>query len=122
MMLSHDFARALLERRNHDLRFVAEVCYPGRDDEDGDVCCTQMADDRARTVYGVGDDVEVLTYDSEHDVLDVALGPIFAGQQGGYTLSPEEVALLKHALGGHTLIDPRSPALSKLRKSLEDAA
>lgn len=97
-MLSHDFARALLERRNHDLRFVTEVCFPGHDDEEGETNRTQMADDRAREVYGMGDDVEVLAYDSKDDVLDVMLGPIFAGRQGGYTLSPEEVQRLLRIL------------------------
>ncbi len=120
-MLSHDFARALLERRNHDLRFVAEVCYPGHDDEDGDICRTQMVDDRARTICGVGDDVEVLAYDSDDDVLDVRLGPMFAGQTGGYMLSPEQVKLLILFLGGNGLIGRRSPAIVELRKALENA-
>lgn len=95
-MLSHDFASALLARRNHDMRFVSEVCFPGQDE--GEINHTQMADDRARTVYGMAEDVEVLAYDSEDDVLDVMLGPIFAGQQGGYTLSPEEVQRLLRIL------------------------
>jgi hypothetical protein len=117
-MLSHDFARALLERRNHDLRFVAEVCYPARDDESGDICRTELADERARVVHGLGDDIEVLNYDSEHDVLDVMLGPIFAGQQGGYTLSPEEVQRLLRILSSLQL----GRESLALRDRLKDAA
>jgi hypothetical protein len=94
-MLSHDLAHRLLERRNHDLRFVSEVSFPGADDE-VDVCSTQLADDRYRTVHGreAKDVPEVLTYDADDDVLDVLLGPIYAGRQGGYVLDPEEVEMV----------------------------
>lgn len=96
-MLSHDFAQALLKRRNHDMRFAAEVCFPGRDDEDGDLCRTQMMDDRNRTV-GHPEPVEILSYSSEDDVLEVALGPIFAGEEGGYYFPPEEALMVLKAL------------------------
>jgi hypothetical protein len=98
-MLSHDFARALLARRNHDLRFIVEVCMPGRpDEEDGEINRTRLADDRAREVYGTDKDVEILEYDSSDDMLDVMLGPIFAGEQGGYYLTREEAQLVRKAL------------------------
>jgi len=116
-MLSHDFANALLARRNHDLRFVTEVCFPGNDDE-GEINRTQMADDRARTVYGMAEDVEVLNYDSKDDALDVMLGPIFAGQQGGYTLSREEVQRLLRILSSLQL---GSESMA-LRDRLRDAS
>lgn len=96
-MLSHDFARELLKRRNHDLRFVVDVSVPGHDDEP-ETCTVQMEDDRHRATGAAGDPPEVLTYDGEDDLLDVRLGQVFLGRQGDYTLSGDEVLLVLKAI------------------------
>lgn len=121
-MLSHDFANALLKRRNNDLRFVAEVVNPG-EEEDGKLTSTELADDRAREVYGTDEDVEVVEYDSENDCLNVYLGPIFAGSEGEATLSAEEVDLVTEALslaagGLGGIFHPKRDATLKLRDRL----
>lgn len=117
-MLSHDFAESLLRRRNHDMRFTAEVCFPGRDDEDGEINTTQMMDDRNRTI-GSEEHSQVISYSSEDDVLEVELGPIFAGEEGGYYLRPEEVRELLEKLDTGDWV---SPLLLKLRQALSDAS
>lgn len=119
-MLSHDFAKLLLSCRNNDLRFNVEVNAVGHDDEDGDWCRTKLADDRAREVYGMDEDVEILKYSSEDDMLDVFLGPVFAGKVGEYTLSAEEVRLISGLLKdaeARGAID-RNPATDALRRSI----
>jgi hypothetical protein len=125
-MLSHDFAKLLLKRRSHDLRFVAEVSLPGHDDLE-DVCRTALADDRARAV-GIEPPESILSYDSDDDMLDVALGPIFAGQQGSYYLNPQEALMALKAvetqmhLISHIGMDLAClEAFTQLRKRIKDA-
>lgn len=124
-MLSHDFAKLLLSRRNNDLRFVAEVCCPGHDDEDGDVCRTRMEDDYRREIgQPEVDPDQLVTYDSDDDALDVSLGPIYAGKQGEYTLSAEEVQLVRGILkdGDARGAIERSERVNALRQALNAAS
>jgi hypothetical protein len=126
-MLSHDFAHALLKRRNHDLRFLVDASLPGHDDDDR-AYSVQLADDRHREVGTAGDPPEVLRYDSEEDFLEVRLGQIFLGRQGSYTLTPEEALYALSALdkkiwawehNGVPKSDPRVEPFVNLRKAIK---
>jgi hypothetical protein len=97
-MLSHDFARLLLKRRNMDMHFVVNATLPGHDDDESPDYRVAMADDRHREIGAEGPPPEILRYDSEHDFLEVALGWIFLGRQGSYTLTPEEARMVIGAL------------------------
>ncbi len=81
-MLSHEFARLLLSRRNNDLTFLVEVVSP--EEEAGELYWIKLKDDHEREFSGeVAITPENLVkYDSDGDVLMVLLGPLFLSGEG----------------------------------------
>jgi hypothetical protein len=82
-MLTHDFARLLLSRRNNDLKFEVWVDDDPTGVEDQTRHVIEMADDRERVRSGGTVAPEyLLTYVAENDYLLLHLGTIFLGDPG----------------------------------------
>ncbi len=80
-MLSHDFARLLLSRRNNDLAFIVEVVPP--EEEEGRLYLTKLEDDHELEVHQevTIKPQDLVKYDSLNDTLMVLLGPVFLSEE-----------------------------------------
>jgi hypothetical protein len=101
-MLTHDFARLLLSRRNNDLKFEVWIDDDPTGLEDETRHVIEMVDDRERVKSGGTVAPEhLVTYVAEGDYLLLHLGTIFLGDPDGQPpmkLSVEERAIIRKSL------------------------
>ncbi len=77
-MLSHDLARVLLARRNHNVHVEVLVDDDPTGEHDPITRTTELRDDMTGSMYRIAAD-DLLVYDNERDVLVIRAGMVCVG-------------------------------------------